>query len=467
MSISGSIKWIFCSITLLLTYFSYGQNVTIKGEAKNAEGKTITLYAYADQLTFTEKKLVSALIDSAGKFTISLNTNETILAFVRIEYFSKEIYLVPGKEYKINIIPNLLKRKSPYLNGENISLDITSNGTNELNHIINTLRLECNDFILKNFETVFKNRNKSILDSFKTQIHTEYKDVDDIYFNNYIKYKLGSYYYSSKTKSEAEIEKLYFNSGPIQYDNSEYMGFFNDFFEKYYTRSKYIKQLELFEAVNTSRGSYESIKDILKKDTLLKSEDIRELLLLKAMNELYHAKGYNKENVLYIIREAEIKAKSSQNKAIATNLYKLLTKLAPYTKAPGFNLKDIDGKECSLKSLKGKYVYLSFFQTDNVSGVSEIKVLSSFYDKYKDKIEFVNICCDADLGTLQDFLKDYKGMKGKYLSFDNNWDLLNSYNIKSFPTFVFIDPEGEIINYPSVRPSEQVQTVFDKELQGK
>ena len=108
---------------------------------------------------------------------------------------------------------------------------------------------------------------------------------------------------------------------------------------------------------------------------------------------------------------------------------------------------------------------MCFFQTDNISCISELKVVSALYEKYKDKIEFVNICCDSDIGSLKSFLKDYKGMEGKYLYFGNNWDLLNNYNIKSFPTFVFIDPEGDIINYPAARPSEQVQMIFDKELQ--
>ena len=120
--------------------------------------------------------------------------------------------------------------------------------------------------------------------------------------------------YLSKTKSEADIENLYFNSGPVLYDNSEYMDFFNDFFTKYYTKSKFILQFDLYEAVNNNRGSYDDMMELLKKDTLLKNDDLRELLLLKEMNDLYHTNGYKKENVLYIIQSAEIKEKSSQNK---------------------------------------------------------------------------------------------------------------------------------------------------------
>ena len=54
--VSRQKKLVTCVLCLLSIWISNGQNVTIRGEAKNAEGKTITLYTYADQLSLTEKK---------------------------------------------------------------------------------------------------------------------------------------------------------------------------------------------------------------------------------------------------------------------------------------------------------------------------------------------------------------------------------------------------------------------------
>jgi hypothetical protein len=463
-------KRIICALILLFALVGNGQNVIIQGVAKNAEGKSISLFIYEDRLTNTEKKLAYSKIDSTGKFSINVNITETIEAFLRIENFYGEIFIKPGKEYDITLNPRIntnYSEKSAYLNGDNISIDISSSGKNELNNIINKFRYECNDFILKNFETVFKNRGKSAIDSFKTSTTSEYADVDDKYFEDYKEYKFASFEFLSRTKSESEIEKLYFRNRPVLYNNSQYMDFFNDFFSKYHTRSKVIIPLDLYEAINKNRGSFDDLMDLLKKDSLLKNEELRELLLLKELNDLYHTNGYKKENILYIIQEAEIKEKSAQNKLIARNLYKLLTKLTPYTKAPGFSLKDTEGKECSLKSLKGKYVYLCFFKTDNISSISELKVVSALFEKYKDYIEFVNICCDGDRGNLISFLNNYKGMKGRYLYFADDQNLLDNYNIKSFPTFIFIDTEGDIINYPAARPSEGAGFIFEKELQNK
>lgn len=461
-----------------------GQNVTIKGQAKGAEGKIINLFIHSDQITFTEINLAKAVIDSSGKFSLNANISNVLLTYLKIDNFKTGLYIEPDKNYEVNIIPELAdaanSKGNPYLNPAGFSLEIVdswqlavssqqtavSNQTPELNTIIKKFNNLYNDFVINKFQALFRSRHKAILDSFKIKADSTFRDINNKYFKDYMKYKIGSIEFMSRLKSTDNISKEYFYNKPVLYDNAEYMEFFNEFYTKFFTTSKHISIEDLNKSINSGRGDYEYLLQTLEKDTLLKN-GLCEIVLLKELNDLYHTNGYNKENILYIIRDAEYKIKSERNKAIAHNLYKLLTKLKPGTKAPDFSLKDTNSKDINLKDYIGKYVYLNFWKTNIISCLSELQLMKTIYEKYNDKIVFISICADPDIKSMNSFLKDNKNFQWTFAYFNNDWDLLNKYDVKAYPSFIFIAPDGYILNYPAPKPSEDVQYLFDKTLKEK
>ncbi len=477
-----SLTYIFLIIALFIIKNPItGQNVIIDGEAKGAEGKHIILTTYSDLITFTEKKLASAVIDSFGKFTLKTDIQNIILTSIKIDYYKTGLYIEPDKNYKI-IITHVLSNpsdnnKNPYLNISGLSLELSDNSVssgsgnyNDLNIIISKFDKFYDDFVLNNYETLFKSRHKALLDSFKIKADKEYQlsflkpqSLALSYFTDYVRYKTGLLEFLCKFNNNEVIEKKYFYNNPVLYDNVEYMEFFNEIYSKYFSTSKHIKLADITNAVNENRGDYDNLLLSIKKDTLLKN-GLSEMVLLKELNELYHTNGYNKENILSMITDATYKIKNERNKVIAQNLYKLLTKLKPGTKAPDFLLKDIYEKRVNLKECKGKYIYLNFWKSNIIPCQSELKIMMSLYEKYKDKIEFISICTDTDIKSMTSFLKDNKNYLWVFAYFNNDWDLLNNYDIRAYPTFVLIDDEGYILNYPAQKPSEQVQYLFDKEV---
>ena len=74
----------------------------------------------------------------------------------------------------------------------------------------------------------------------------------------------------------------------------------------------------------------------------------------------------------------------------ATNLLK------PGTDAPDINLKTIDGKQFSLKSLRGKYVVLDFWATWCPDCRKDSPYIMSLYEKFAPKgVEFVGVSFDT------------------------------------------------------------------------
>jgi len=448
---------------LIISFYSVSQNTTIEGKVPGAEGKTIRVISYSDQITYLKKKIASTQIDSDGNFLIKLNLRNTIFAYLSINCYRAEIYLEPKTTYKINIplvdYNNIDERLNPYLNPKNFDIEILNTNDKELNTLIQKFNIIFNEFILKNFRALY-NRDIAKIDTFRILVNDSFPSIENDYFESYVKYKIAAMEQLARVCSNDSLAKKYFLNQPILYDNVEYMDFFNNFFVKYITASsKKISREDLISTINKQK-SYFALADVLGKDTLLMNEVLREMVMLKGLQDIYNMPDFEQKNVLEILKQVSSKSKFEQHQIIAENLITIFTKLKPGTKAPDFALKDVDGKTVSLNELKGKYVYLLFWNTKCISCISEIELMSGFKgEEYRDSIEFIGISTDKDVKSMHDYLKG-KDYNGTFLHYENNFDLLEDYDVKLYPLFVLIDKKGNILKYPARKPSENGEHLF-------
>jgi len=125
----------------------------------------------------------------------------------------------------------------------------------------------------------------------------------------------------------------------------------------------------------------------------------------------------------------------------------------PGTIAPDFVKKDMNGKDVSLKKLKGKYVLLDFWGSWCGPCRASHPHLKELHKKYSGKVVFVNVA-DENVKDLEQAKKLWKqavkedGMTWTQILNNEGkeeQDLLKLYNITSFPTKILIDPEGKVV----------------------
>lgn len=137
--------------------------------------------------------------------------------------------------------------------------------------------------------------------------------------------------------------------------------------------------------------------------------------------------------------------------------------------SPDFNFTDVNGKLVSLKSLRGKYVYIDVWATWCAPCKAEIPFLQKVEHDYEGKnIYFVSLSVDrmADKPKWISYVKDHK-LGGIQLMSDNdfNSEFVKKYNINSIPRFILIDPTGKIVDGDAKRPSDPLlRTQLDKLL---
>ena len=113
------------------------------------------------------------------------------------------------------------------------------------------------------------------------------------------------------------------------------------------------------------------------------------------------------------------------------------------TMAPDFTLKDINGEELTLSSLRGKYVVLDFWGSWCGWCIKGIPDMKKYYEKYKGKMEILGIDC-------RDTEEKWKAAVAKYelpwlhVRNEGEPDVSLLYAVQGYPTKIVIDPEGKI-----------------------
>ena len=118
-------------------------------------------------------------------------------------------------------------------------------------------------------------------------------------------------------------------------------------------------------------------------------------------------------------------------------------KVAEGNVAPDFTLKDLQGKDLSLSSLRGKYVVLDFWGSWCGWCIKGIPEMKKYYAKYKDRMEILGIDCRDTEEAWKAAVEKHE-LPWLHVRNDGEPDVTVMYAIQGFPTKIVIDPDGKI-----------------------
>jgi len=470
-------KLFYIVLFIILNYFigneCLAQNVTITGNDTSYSNEELIFYTYTDYISQNEKELCRFKVQPNGNFSCSFNINETIQAYIYLNVFKGLIYFEPNRNYEIVLPPKTLKtveeEYNPYFKEYEIYLGISNSDENELNYLIKKFDNQYDIHLKKIFYNVKGLGEKSKIDSIIIKINKDFLGVSNKYFTDYKNYKFAYLKYLEYQQNIKIITKRFFLNRPILYNNSAYMYLFNQVFENYL--SLYSKTKEGGNIINDIilSKSVSKLKKTLGRNITLSNDTLKELVILKGLHDAFYSGNieelvcFPKPQLLQTLDSLKILTKVPIHIDIAKNIRKKATNLMVGTDAPFFQLYNLSNHLKKNTDFNGKYLYLHFAATWSYPCVNEFEIINNFYSKYKNDVEVVTIFADKDISVINSFLSEHD-YKWTFLYCKENSEVLKTYNVKTYPTYFLIDPNGTFVLSPSPGITEHFEEIFSRIL---
>lgn len=431
------------------------KNIVISGTAANGAGRKVELLRYSDMISKTEVVVDSARIGEDGRFELRCFNNYPLLVTLQVEDYAQSFYVEPGREYKV-LIPtfdwNQDETRNVYLDPAVLPVVFQQMPPDDINFMIDSIDRVISHFIEENsfyFDQRFK-PSALWFDSLVTYVDKKCPDGTSEFVNRYKRYQLAEMKFAMKFDSRKKLVDKYIRNQPILYYDENYMSLFAQLYA--YSISKGTKDIPVYRLAHWVYNlDLETYLDSLGMDPLLRHEQVRELAALQALQESYYNfRYYDAEMVVKMIEKLASKTKFVDHKVIARHILDGIVKSDESGQAMTFSLPDADKNRMSLNELKGKWVYIAFVRVNEPASRAEIETMAHFRDTVyamADNVEFVTIDCDREFQKMFHFLKNSKHgnrYNWTWLHFDGNFDLLNHYQVYSYPWFVLINPDGQL-----------------------
>ncbi|MCK5170602.1 MAG: TlpA family protein disulfide reductase [Bacteroidales bacterium] len=458
-------KLLLILFVLPLTLFA--EKVVLKGNVPEYAGKTFTFLTFSDQISYVEKELCICTVDRNGDFFCSFETDMTIYVFIHLGAYEAFVFVEPGNEYDL-LFPEMKEKTlaeelNPYFEPVRYHLGIKNSSESELNYQLAFFDAVYSKMLEDNSYLIYNKSSKLDVDGSILKVDSLFLDIRNKFFNDFIKYKYASFRHLSYQEKMKSISNTYYLNNEVLYHNLAYMDLFNQVYDEYFL---YFGRTETGKQIYNDIGKLRSIKSLkrtLGQDSVLTNDTLKELVILKCLHDEFYNDQFSRSAMLTVLDSLEIQTKVNEHKLIAKNIREKVTKLMVGYKPPSFLLFDIDSNLISLDSYKGKYVYLGFCTSISYACIKEFVMLEKLYENHKDHFEIIVICMDESLSQMKRFV-EMKGYPFKFLYYGNQPDVFKDYDIRAFPTYYFIDKEGNLAISPAPSPDQNAEFIIFQKM---
>lgn len=447
---------------ILSALITKAQNITIKGKAHSSHiGKEVVLSDFTDYITYTINKESSDTVDKDGYFELKLQSKNTKPILISINNLVGKIYVQPNFVYGIYFPKE--DSTANHQEGTETTVDISVYGkdSTELNALIIDFNTQYNNLFINSTDKYLSPAKiNALLDTFLVTSKKRYEHIKNPYFKNYLEYSFANFF-SNTSRSKLLLYKQFIDKKPIQYNNFEYMQFFNAHFKGYLKAYASTKNGgNIYNSIN-SFADYRDLQNQFRGDKSITNDTLRELLILKGLIDFYYSPDFDKKQVQSVIEQLYRETTVQEHKKIAFYMLQTINQLQAGAQAPDFMANDKTGTPVSLYNYKGKYIYLNFFSSESETSQKEMQKIIDLKKKFNDKVTFISVCLDDSVKSYKAYLKANPKQDWIILHQAKNSTAKQAYNIKSLSGFFFINPQMQLAQSPALMPSEGIEYKFN------
>lgn len=427
--------FVFC----LCLLSAQAQSVDIELKT-DSPGSVVRLIQFDDLLNWHGQTLFQDTADSRGLLHLKAEVDEISPAHLAINLDRVDLVLKPGASYILEVNRELQQENLSYFDKTPPALLIKKATDEGLQEQLETVDGLINSFVMENFQSLFRLKKYSLLDTLKTQLDELLGDKSLEYSRQYARYKYASIVLAVQRDGENKVINDFFKEREVLYNNASYMTLFTEIFSDYLLGNRNLAMESLREM---DRKTYPEWREYLRNDPLLREDNrLSELIVLASLKYLYRDSRFKAKQVLAYLVYLKRNALYPEHQRMAANTIEAFEFLAPGTKAADFSLKDQNSKLFKLNAYKGTFLLLNFVDENCRACLTSLQQLSEMQTELKD-IQLVTL---ATSESFEAYKKLFATKKYEWLllNLDKNILLLEAYHIKTFPEFILLMPDTKI-----------------------
>ncbi|HJZ41118.1 MAG TPA: TlpA disulfide reductase family protein [Bacteroidales bacterium] len=441
-------------------FVSYAQPVVISGTSPSYANTSFEFLKTTDWITGTEEVAGTCQVSENGDFRIEIPLGETEQLYLYMGIYRGFFYAEPGKSYRL-VLPERQDKSpedmlNPYFEPVEVHIGLSNFSNSDLNMLIMMFDDAYIPYYDKHVNNLYIKTDINRLEEDIRNIENPFRDYPGVFFRQYRQYHYGVLKLLANQQRVQSQSDEYFNDQPVQYNNPAYAGLFNQVYDKYFVffgRSP--EGSQIYADINQS-GSYRALSATLSGTINFSNDTLKELIMLKQIHDEFYGNQFSRSGLIKILDSLMIETKIERHRYIGQNIRGKITRLQPGYEPPQFELQDTDGNLVKLSDFRGSYVYLNFCTCQSYACLNEFNMLTALYQKHKDHLVILTIATDPMEEILRQFLAKNK-YDWKFLHYDNQPSVIRDYDIRAFPTYFLIGPDGKLIFSPADSPAENFE----------
>lgn len=436
-------------LVLLLNIGSvFSQNVMIKASS-NKPNSLVRLLTFNDMLTCEQTTIFETKSDEKGNFSIETDIEEITLAQIAVNLERVDILLKPNSNYEIEILVPEQDNVS-YFERQQPTLKMIEANDDELYYQYYVSDMIIDDFVLNNFNQLYRGRKLSLLDTLDVVINKELGEIKSDYVKNNIRYRKAAVQMMVNNDNAKKVINQYFNKQEILYSQAAYMNLFHEVFENY-LNSRQFNPSDIRDLLYADYGRF--VNFLQEKDVFLSdNKNLAELIIAWNLKRMYYEMPDEKSLILNYLNIIYQNSKNQNNKEIVNDIIKQIHRLSFNSDAPDFSLKDVNGNIVKLSDFKDDLLLLQFVNQTTPMSDYQFGMLNELSQQWQDTIQIISISTKEYFNDYKQMFED-KGYKWLLLDLDDIL-LLEKYQIKTFPDYVIIGKNGKIGMSPAPSPDQ-------------
>jgi peroxiredoxin len=449
---------------------SISAETIFQGKVVSYGGEKLDFLTYSDMISFREMTIASCTISDSGDFKCTAGLEETRLIFIRLGVYNCIFYAEPGLIYQLQLPQKREKTEAEQMNPyfEDITIHLIARpvgttvdrpipGENEdLNILIRSFNDAFNPFYYKYVVNAFTNEvDQQEIKKAIQSITEPFADIHHPFFKTYMEYRLGLLQHYGARQSSSRIIDDYFKMKNVFYHNPAYMELFNEIFYDYFDAFAAENPQVNLPLIINREINLDKLIGTLQKEKVFSNDTLLEMVLIKNFYDCFYKDTYSKPGILILI-----------DKSVISDIKQEITRLMAGTEPPPFKLYDKDSILIGLDDFQGKYIYLSFCNSFSYYCIREFELLSDLNSRHSEHLTIITILVDDNWQSMKDLLKA-NNFNWTFLHYSSHPEIINEYEVKAYPSYYFIGPDGKLIASPAPSPLEGFEQYLFKTMRAR